>query len=392
MTMDTKKDVFQEHLSDYLKANKEGKGEILDAVCLVTKLHRKAAVRKFRRLQLHDTGTPERRGRRVYYTNEVTAALRFVWEAANEICGELLHPVISEYVTTLERDKLWVHGDEATGKLLAMSEGTVKARVGEFMKARKRRGGMSTTSPSKLKHIIPIATGPWEDAVPGEGQIDTVAHCGNSMMGDFIYTVNYTDMATYWVIPRAQWNKGQEATLENIKTIRQSLPFPLLGLHPDSGSEFVNWLAKDWCDAEHIALTRSRPNKKNDNCFVEERNGHIVRKFLGYTRLDTKETVDVVNALYDVLAVYLNHFIPSRRTKEKVRIRAKYKRTYAKAMTPYTRALAHSKIPEEIKAKLRIAHESLNPLLLKREVDTLIAKIFAKQKRCGDPGIQSSVR
>ena len=187
-------------------------------------------------------------------------------------------------------------------------------------------------------------------------------------------------MATYWVIPRAQWNKGQEATLDSIKTIRESLPWALRGLHPDSGSEFVNWLCKDWCDTEHIALTRSRPNKKNDNCFVEERNGHIIRKFLGYTRLDAKETVGAVNALYAVLAVYLNHFVPSRRTKEKMRVGAKYVRTYAPAMTPYARALAHPKSTEEVKARLREEHTLLNPLLLKREVDRLKATIFAKQK------------
>ena len=113
---------------------------------------------------------------------------------------------------------------------------------------------------------------------------------------------------------------------------------------------------------------------------MEERNGHIVRKFLGYTRFDARETVGAVNALYDVLAIYLNHFVPSQRTKEKVRVGAKYVRTYARAMTPYARALAHPKIPEEVAARLREAHTLLNPLLLKREVDTLKATIFAKQK------------
>lgn len=380
MTMEAKNEVFGQLQKEYWGATRKRKGELLRTVCAVTGMHNKAVVRKFRALRLHDAGIPERRGRRVYYDAGVTAVLRAVWESANEICGELLHPIIAEYVTILERDGMWTHGDEVTGKLLAMSEGTVKLRVGGFMKARKKRGGLSTTSPSQLKHIIPIKTGPWEDAIPGEGQIDTVAHCGDSMAGDFIYTVNYTDMATYWVIPRAQWNKGQEVTLDSIKAIRTSLPWALHGLHPDSGSEFVNWMAKGWCDAEGIALTRSRPNKKNDNCFVEERNGHIIRKFLGYTRLDARETVGAVNALYAVLAVYLNHFVPSRRTKEKVRVGAKYVRTYAPAMTPYARALAHPKMPEAVKVRLREEHAHLNPLLLKREVDRLKATISTKQK------------
>jgi len=390
--METKKDIFLEYLSAYLNATKDKKGELLDLVCAVTKLHRKAAVRKFRALQLRDPAKQEGRGRRTYYDHGVTAALETVWAAAGEICGELLHAVIAEYVNILERDNQWRHGDLVTGKLLAMSVGTVKRRVGTFMKARRTRHGLSSTSPSHLKSIIPVFFGSWDDKPPGHGQLDTVVHCGDSLLGDMAYTLNYTDVATYWIIPRAQWNKGQEVTLMNMKEVQRRLPWEWLEGHPDSGSEFINWLAKDWFDEAHILLSRSRPGKKNDNCYVEERNGHVIRKYLGYTRIDCREIVPVMNELYDVLGPYLNHFVPSRRTREKVRVGSQYKRMYEKAQTAYQRALLHPEISEAVKTQLREEHAALNPLLMKKEIDTLIAKIFAMQKRYGNPEHSGKIR
>lgn len=392
MTMDTKNDIFKRYQSEYWTAGRKRKGEIITHVHDVVGMHKKSIIRKFRTLQHADNATQEGRGRRIYYDHAVTAALRDVWEAAGEICAELLCPIAAEYVHILERDNMWKHGDTATAKLLAMSEGTMKQRVGTFMKARRTKHGLSSTSPSALKHIIPMKQGPWVDAKPGEGQDDTVVHSGDTLAGDMAYTLTHTDMATMWTILRAQWNKGQEVTLVSIKEVRLRLPWKLLGLHPDSGSEFLNWHLKGWCDTEEIALTRSRPSKKNDNCHVEERNGHIVRKYLGYTRIDTHEAVAAMNELYDVLCPYLNHFIPTRRTKEKRREGAKYKRTYEIPMTPYARAMAHADISSEIKRKLRHEHETLNPALMKKEIDRLIARVFDIQKRRGDPEIQSSVR
>lgn len=382
MTMATKNEIFKEYLTRYLKANKEEKGIILNHVCFVTKMHRKAAIRKFRVLQMKDWSLQERRGRSLYYTPDVTYALKDVWESASEICGELLHPAAAEHLHILKREKMWKHGNEATGKLLAMSETTMKRRVSRFMKARSGRG-LSATSPSRLKEIIPIFTGPWAEKPPGYGQVDTVVHCGSSLLGNIVYTVNYTDVKTLWIIPRGQWNKGQEMTRENLETIRLSLPFVLLGIHPDTGSEFVNWHVKSWCDKLNIEMTRSRPYHKNDNAYVEQKNGHVIRRFLGYTRIDCQEAVPVMNEFYKALGLYLNHFIPSRKCIEKVRVGSKYKRKYDKAQTPYQRVLTHPDIPEETKDKLKKEHEKLNPLVLKKEIERLRTKIFDIQKRYG---------
>lgn len=382
--MATKVEIFREKLEAYLRGSKEDKGRILDAVCELTGMVRKAAIRKFKNLQMRDPSREERRGRAMQYTPDVTAALKYIWEAGNRVCGELLHPQISEYVSILRRDGMWNYDKEATEKLLRMSEATIKRRVGKFLKARRERRGVSSTSPSALKHIIPIFTGPWSDKPPGYGQIDTVVHCGSSLLGDMVYTVNYTDAATLAVLPRAQWNKGQTQTLDSLKEIRERLWFPLLGIHPDTGSEFVNWFAKSWCDEEEIELSRSRPGKKNDNMYVEERNGHVVRKQIGYIRLDCEEAVDALNDVYDILTPYLFHFVAVRRTLRKERVGARYRRTYEKkAMAPYRRTLEHSAIAETVKEKLRREHAKLNPLVLKNEIEKRIWKLYDVQRRYG---------
>lgn len=382
MTMATKNEIFKRFLEEYLKADKQRKGEILDNICDTTKMNRKSAIRRFGVLQLQDPNRKETRGRPRYYTPEVIFALNNIWKVGNEMCGELLFPMAREYVETLMRDEMWKHSNEATDKLLVMSMGTMKNKVGEFLKIQRKGRGFSLTSPSNLKHIIPVFTGPWKNELPGSGQIDTVAHCGSTLLGDFAYTLNYVDISTLWDIVRAQWNKGQEATINSLKYIKNKLPFLLQKIHPDTGSEFINWLCKKYCDTNKIEMTRSRPNHKNDNAHIEERNGHVVRKYVGYMRYDCKEAVDALNNLYAVLCPYLNHFIPSRKCIEKKKIGSKYVKRYEKiAKTPYQRVLENKHIPEETKEKLRQEHSKLNPLIMKKEIERLRSILYDVQKK-----------
>lgn len=383
MTMETKKEVFDRYLREYLKASKRRKTEILNIVCETTGLIRKSAIRKFKRLQKKSAGHGQKRGRPVKYGPDTVSALKDVWTASSEICGELLHPSIKDFVDIMKRDDMWKHRPETTKKLLEMSEGMVKKKVGVFMKARHIRHGINATSPSVLKNIIPIFTGPWQDKPVGYGQVDTVVHCGSSLTGNMIFSVNYTDIATKWLGLRAQWNKGQIATQKSLQSIKDRLPFPLLGIHPDTGSEFINWHIKGWCDNQKIELTRSRPYHKNDNAHVEQKNGHVIRRFMGYNRLDTWELVDPVNEMYIHLETYLNHFIPTRKCLKKVRIGSKYKRTYDKAKTPYERVLAHPTMTMDVKNILQQEHEKLNPLILKEKIDKLISNIFKIQRQNG---------
>jgi hypothetical protein len=394
--MATKQEIFREHLGVWLAArgDRKRRGEIIKQVSAIAKIHPKSVGRAFRRVQLSSASRETLRGRSVYYTKDVDAALYDLWEAANRPCGELLYPLIGEYLEVLLRDSLWQHGEEATGKLRTMSEMTVRRRVGTF---RIRYGvgrGRSATRASDLKRIVPIFKGPWESLPPGNGQLDTVAHCGDSLLGDFAYTVNYTDAATYWGSRRAQWNKGQEATKGSLVVIKQRLPFLWLMGHPDTGSEFINYLTLEWCDAEGIRLTRSEPGRKNDNMYVEERNGHVVRKYLGWQRLDADPGIVVLmNDYYDMLDLYLNHFQAVRRTLVKERVGSKYVRVFEKvAKTPYQRVLGHPAVSAEVKEKLRREHDALNPLLLKRRLDTLKKKIFDYQKKRGRGKTEEKLR
>lgn len=385
MTMATKKEIFREHLEEWLacEGDRKKRGGLTKEIARIAKVHPKSVPRSFRRVQMRDSSSTEQRGRSVFYTKDVDTALYDIWDAANQICGELLRPVIAEYVQILVRDGMWKHGSEATEKLCFMSTATVRRRVSGFQKKYGIMRGKSTTRASELKHIIPIFKGPWGTLPPGNGQLDTVAHCGDSVAGDFAYTVNCTDAAIYWGLRRAQWNKGHEATKRNLAYIKEKLPFPWIMGHPDTGSEFINWINKQWCDANGIALTRSEPGKKNDNMYVEERNGHVVRKYLGWDRLDADPgIVDRINAYYDVLDPYLNHFQPVRRTLTKERIGSKYRRTFEKvAQTPYQRLMAHPALSRTIKQKVQKEHASLNPLILKKKLDTLKEKIFQYQKK-----------
>lgn len=374
MMMATKQEIFKEKLQEYLRSDKAGKGRILDAVCSLTKVDRKSAIRRFRTLQLRPASFSERRGRNTVYDHRTTAALKEIWEAASRICAERLHPVIPEYVFVLKRDSLWRHNEVTTELLLQASLGTIKNRIALFENI-KRRGGRGTTKPSELKEIIPIRRGPWQNPSPGNGEVDTVAHCGYTISGDFCYTVQYTDIATVWTCLAAQWNKGEEATRNSIERIERHLPFPLRGIDPDSGSEFINWHLKGWCDDRKIAMTRTRPYMKNDHARIEQKNYTNVRRVVGYTRFDDPRHVALLNELYDMLEDYINFFMPSMVCVEKVRVQSRTIRRYDVAQTAYRRVLLQDDIPSEIKLKLTQKYATLNPVRLRQRYHQILEKL-----------------
>lgn len=381
MTMATKKEVLLEHLERYLKASRQVKKEILDYLVSTLKMHRKTLIRALKREQNRDPWKERgKAGRPLTYGADVTAALKEIWNISGELCAERLKAVLSDYLIILIRDDMWLHGDEVTWKLQAMSIGTMKDRIAGFIRIRLGEG-RSTTKPSNLKEIIPIRRGPWENPDPGYGEIDTVVHCGSTLSGDMAYTVNFVDIATFWSESSAQINKGQQRTKNSIIEIKRRLPFPLLGLDPDTGSEFINWILKGWCDQEKVELTRSRPNHKNDNAHIEQRNFTNVRKLLGYSRIDTQEAVDLMNMLYaGPWRLYVNFFQPVMQCQEKKRIGSRYIRRYDIPKTPYQRVLADQRIDIKVKEKLTQEYASLNPKTLRREIDILVKKIFEAQK------------
>ncbi len=381
MNMATKQDIFKRYLAEYLKATKQRKGEIIRHIKDVAGLHAKSISRCFHKLQKKHPLDTETRGRPVYYTPDVTAALKELWVMSGELCGDNLAGLVPEYVRALTRDRQWTYCDETTGKLLAMSAGTVKERVRHFERSLLSFGnGRSTTVPAVMRQI-PIRTDGWDLAPVGTLQLDTVAHCGHQNVGDYIFTVNATEVATLWGERRAQWNKGMTTTVSSLETMEESLPVPLVEWHPDSGSEFMN---QECWKRYQGKLTRSRPYHKNDNCFVEERNGHVVRKWLGYDRFDLPTLVSLLNDFYDVLTPFNNHFVSNRRIISKQRVGARWKVTRESvAKTPCDRMLERGDVSPEAKSKLQTIHESLSPLTLRNEIDRRRKKVFDELYRHG---------
>lgn len=382
MIMATKHDVIKEELEGYLKASREGKSKILDRLETTLRMHRKAIIRRFKVIQFRSKSYDfnDHRGRPLYYTPDVTTALKYVWDNSHELCAERLHSMILEYVEIFIRDGMWKFNNETTDKLFSMSIGTIKDRLSKFERVISG-GGRCMTKPSDLKEIIPVRRGPWDNPGPGHGEVDTVAHCGNTAEGRFAYTVQYTDICLTWCFLGSQMGRGKKETVDNISAMRDRSPFKWHGLDPDSGGEFINWNLNDKCKKWKVTLTRIRPGMKNDHGHIEQKNDKNVRKFAGYIRIDTNEKLEILNELYRVLEIYINHFLPSMKCVEKIRYNITHSsRKYDQPKTPYRRFMEHSDIPKHAKIKLQKLHKTLNPKILHDEILRLRKKLFEGAK------------
>lgn len=385
--------IIKEQLPAYLKASKQQKGEILRVVSVFTGMPSKSLIRAFKREQFRSSGkAPPKLGRPRKFTAECEAALAFVWKQYDYPCAERLRDEIPEAVRIFIRDGMWHYSEQATEQLQSMSLGAMKKRTVAMAKKRGLLRGQSTTRSGALLKSVPVFFGSWAAKAAGNGQIDTVVHSGPKLMGTMVYTVNYIDVATYWQEPVAQLNKSARATLVSMETIKARLPFPWLGVHPDSGSEFINELALPWFEQQGIEPTRSRPHKKNDNCYVEQRNLVIVRKYVGYERYDCQEAVAAMNELYEVLRLYLNFFQPTFKLQRKAK-RVKtvdgkqaakpYRRIYDQPRTPYQRVLERTDVDQAVKDKLTVQYETLNPKVLRDTIQVLTSKLERTQRELG---------
>ena len=221
-----------------------------------------------------------------------------------------------------------------------------------------------------LKSQIPLRTfTEWEDIKPGFVEADLVAHCGTSVGGQFVNMLTLVDVVSGWTECLAVLCKGQDLVLEGLKKGRELFPFPLLGVDTDNGSEFLNHVWLQYCRAEEITFTRSRPYRKNDQCFVEQKNGAVVRRMVGYDRYEGSAACEKLGELYGVLRLYQNYFQPSQKLSDKKRVGAKVTKKYEVAQTPYQRLLKSELVTEEQKEKLREEYGKLDPLRLYQEVE-----------------------
>jgi hypothetical protein len=228
-----------------------------------------------------------------------------------------------------------------------------------------------------LTHQIPIKTSDeFDKSILGHTQVDFVEHCGNSANGNYANTMSFVEVSSGWWEGEAIMGKGQERSFIAFENIRNRLPFHLLGIHPDNQNSLINYHVYNYCQRENIEFTRSRPHKKNDNCFVEQKNWTHIRKIVGYLRYDTKQELEAMNDLYfNELRLYKNFFQPIIKLRDKVRINGKIHRKYDSAKTPYQRLMESSVIKREAKNKLAAIYEALNPVELKRQIDKKLRKL-----------------
>ena len=374
---DSKREYLAAIRQRYHQALREEKGLILQEFCAVCRYHRKHAIRL---LNQRKRGPTERPGRKpVYRTEELLRALRRIWLATDQICSKKLVAAIPLWLPFYERSYGQL-SPRTTHQLLSVSAATID-RLLAPARAKTRPRGLCATKPGRLlRNQIPIRTHNWDITQPGFVEADTVAHCGNSLAGDFIWSLTLTDIHTGWTECRAMWNNGATGVIQQIKNIQAGLPFELKGFDCDNGSEFLNHHLVRYF-TEHkprkIHFTRARPYKKNDNAHVEQKNWSQVRQLLGYDRLDNPILVDPINHLYrNSWSLLQNHFCPSLKLLQKKRINSKYYKKYDKPKTPYQRLLEAEQVPENTKDMLQKQHLSLDPFQLRQQIDRQLKTIF----------------
>ena len=323
------------------------------------------------------------RQRNVTYGPEVLGPLKVLWKMLDYLSGKRLAPALREVLPRLEALKEIRVNKAVRAKLLRVSPATID-RLLKPERAKHQLKGRSHTKPGTLlKHQIPIRTfSDWDQTQPGFLEMDLVGHDGGSTAGDYCFTLDMTDVATGWTEQMATLNKAQIHVFSAIDTVRHRLPFPVLGLDSDNGSEFINEQLLRWCLKEEITFTRSRPYRKNDTCYVEQKNWSIVRRFVGYGRLEGDASRELLDQLYSCLHQYNNFFLPSMKLLEKTRDGAKVTRKYDAPKTPYHRVLASTAIDRKTKTRLTSYYETLNPAQLNRDIQKLQKEI---QKRVVRP-------
>lgn len=397
LTMQERKTVTKAFTRRYRKARKKDKGRLLDEFVEATGYNRVYAARVLRghgkqvqvkpgvvlegsvRAKLKRQVEPE-------YGPDVAKALKQVWKIMDYLCAKRLAAVLPEVVPLLIRQGELKVSAAVRDKLVRISASTID-RLLKPERAKHTVKGRSRTKPGTLlKHQIPVRTfAQWDDAEPGFMEIDLVAHDGGSSYGEYGHTLDATDVATGWSEQLAVPTKAQCWVFEAIKEMRDRLPFELLGLDSDNGSEFINHQLKEYCTDEELTFTRARAARKNDNCYVEQKNWSIVRRHIGYGRFEGDAACQCLNDLYRVLHDYNNFFMPSMKLVEKVRRGARVTRRYDTAQTPYKRVLASPDVPQTIKRRLRRHYATLNPAQLKRGIEALQKKLAKLSTRARMP-------
>ncbi len=306
------------------------------------------------------------------YGVEVHDALRVAWLAANRVCAKRLVPFLPDLIASLERHGHLSLSAEVRAQVLRISPATVDRLLRPLRQQNAARGLSTTKAGALLKHQVPVRTfAEWDDVRPGFMEVDLVAHCGGNAAGAFLATLVLTDVATGWTECVALVQRGQDAVTHGLEQARRLLPMALLGMDTDNGSEFINHAVIGYCARETITFTRSRAYTKNDQCFVEQKNGSIVRQVVGYDRFEGERAYRQLAELYRAVRLYVNGFQPSMKLRAKHRTGSHVRRTHDRAQTPLQRLLASDVVPAEGAARLTSIFAALDPVLLLRQMELL---------------------
>jgi hypothetical protein len=354
----------------YAHASRREKGELLDDFCEITQYTRKHAL-----VLLSDPPAEDRPrrvgGRPLSYGPAEVALLRMCWSATDGICSKRLGPFLPELLERLRHWHALRHVSAETIERVAhMSPSTIDRALASSRAGLPKRGISLTRPGTLLKHQVAIKTfADWHETVPGFVEVDLVAHCGWTGAGPFLYTLTLVDVATGWVSCAGLRDKRAQTVLAALRTLHDGLPFKIRGLDSDSGSEFLNTSLLEYCADQRITFTRGRPYRKNDSCFVEQKNWAVVRRLVGYQRLEAP-ALAALERVHELSRDYVNFLHPVRKLTEKVRRGSRITRRYDAAQTPYRRLLASGVLSRKTERQLAARSAALNPLRLKLELES----------------------
>jgi hypothetical protein len=378
MSRQIKDDLLPRLQARYAKRGREGRSRMLDELCQDYQYERKYAIKLLRGALPSPTGR-KKPGPCPQY-GVIEPIVRTIWLAAEQPCGKRLVPALS----------LWLpHYEHHYGRLNSRQRELLKSissatldRLLINARATHPPKGLSGTKPgSLLRTEIPIRTDNWDISCPGFLEADTVAHCGSSLAGDFIWSAIFTDIFSAWTEGRALWNKGAAGVVAAVESVEKELPFELLGFDSDNGSEFLNHHLRDHfaLRAKPVGFTRSRPYHKDDNAHVEQKNWMWPRQLLGYSRLEEAQLVEPINELYrEVWGPLMNFFLPNLKLAEKWRERSHWRKRYEPAQTPYQRLIQCQQLSSRQRGNLRERFESLDPFALKQQIEKRLKRILTE--------------
>jgi hypothetical protein len=370
MSFQAKRELLTQIAGRYHDATGTYKSQILNEFVAATGYARKYAVRLLNAPPAPIQPITRPRPRR--YGKPVQDALALAWAAANYICAKRLVPFLPELVASLERHGHLTLDESTRAQLLSISPATADRILHPLRTIDQPRGIQTTKHGPLLKHQVPVRTfEDWSDLRPGFMEADLVAHCGQRAEGSYLYTLTLTDVATGWTECLALLHRGQEVVLQALDAARRLLPFPLLGLDTDNGGEFLNEELLAYCEERRLTFTRGRAYKKNDQCYVEQKNGAVVRALVGYDRFEGQRAYRQLCELYRAVRLYVNGFQPSVKLRSKRREGSTVTRIYDRAQTPLQRLLASKILPTETEQQLTELFAALDPVLLLRQIETL---------------------